>query len=181
MKDYVEWLDQLCKVDDSNELKDVIVHDLSGEEARQRCDNIKHKAPCDVVIANRSQFFLGILLFKEIQEDFKKHKDVNYCLNVPQSFVVIVFATWTILTLAGQVNRVESKDEWGDEKCVNSKNRDKEVPHFTEGFFCIDQVPFIFRLHFDHRGILIIVFVHIVQQCVSLVRFCHFSKASLES
>lgn len=181
MKNYVQWLDQFCKVDDSNQLKDVVVHDLSCEKARQRCDHIKHEAPRDVVISNSSQFFLRILLFEEIQEDFKKPKYVNCCLNVSQSFVVIIFATWTILTFADQIHRVKSKDEWGDEKCVNSKNRDYEVPDFAKGFFCVDQVPFVFRLHFDHCSILIVVFVHIVQQCVFLVRFCHFSKASLES
>ena len=181
MKNYVERLDQLSKVDDSNELKDVVVHDLSSEEARQCCNHIKHKASRNIVIADCSQFFLRILLFEEIQEDFKKHKDINYCLYVSQSFVVIVFVTWTILTFADQIDRFESKDEWGDEKCVNSKNRDKKIPDFAKGFFCIDQVPFVFRLHFDHCGILIVFFVLIVQQCVSLVRFCHFSKASLES
>ena len=70
MKNYVEWLDQFCKVDDSNKLKDVVVHDLSCKKARQRCDHIKHEAPCDVVISNRSQLFLRILLFEEIQQDF---------------------------------------------------------------------------------------------------------------
>jgi len=152
---------QLGSMNDSEDLKVVVIPDFLHEKPWKSSNNIKDEEASKVIVSNGRQFFVSSSSLDKVQADLNKVDDIDSKLNFNQSLIIFIFAIITT-SKACDVNMLECKDIWRHEQSIDGQHGDDEVPYFAEGSLGVDQVPFQFWLRVDNLIFFICIFIDVV-------------------